>query len=133
VAVVHHDLCFGCGQINLFGLMLDVERVSDEAVAGRCFIKQDHQGPDRAFAHEGVVAAALCEAMSLACGPAARAVGLEVELTAPAPVGAFLDLEASRGQPGGDTTEATATATSDGRLVARARGRFRSGPPAGAV
>jgi hypothetical protein len=26
MALVHHDLCFGCGQTNLFGL-LEVERV----------------------------------------------------------------------------------------------------------
>ena len=44
MALVHHDLCFGCGQTNLFGLLLEVERVDERRVAGRCFIKQDHQG-----------------------------------------------------------------------------------------
>ena len=24
IALVHHDLCFGCGQTNLFGLLLEV-------------------------------------------------------------------------------------------------------------
>ena len=71
MALVHHDLCFGCGQTNLFGLLLEVERVDPDRVAGRCFIKQDHQGPDRTAAHQGVIAAALCEAMALACGPRA--------------------------------------------------------------
>ena len=95
MALVHHDLCFGCGQTNLFGLLLEVERVDAERVAGRCFIKQDHQGADRTAAHQGVIAAALCEAMALACGPRARAIALSVELTADdAPVGAFLDVEA---------------------------------------
>ena len=64
MALAHHDLCFGCGQANLFGLLLEVERVDERRVAGRCFIKQDHQGPDRRFAHQGVIAAALCEAMA---------------------------------------------------------------------
>jgi hypothetical protein len=27
MALVHHDLCFGCGQTNLFGLLLEVEPV----------------------------------------------------------------------------------------------------------
>ena len=100
MALVHHDLCFGCGQTNLFGLLLEVERVDPDRVAGRCFIKQDHQGPDRTAAHQGVIAAALCEAMALACGPRARAIAFSVELTADdAPVGAFLDIEAIAERP----------------------------------
>jgi hypothetical protein len=129
MALHHHDLCFGCGQTNLFGLLLEVDRTGGGAVAGRCFIKQDHQGPDRTAAHQGVVAAALCEAMALACGPQARAATLEVELVGAAPVGTFLDVQASTGPQCDGLTEANATATSEGRIVARARGRFRSGPP----
>ena len=126
MALVHHDLCFGCGQTNLFGLLLEVERVDERRVAGRCFIKQDHQGPDRRFAHQGVIAAALCEAMALACGPRARAVALNVELTADAPVGAFLDVEATVGPQTGDSRAATAVAASEGRPVAMASGTFES-------
>ncbi|HET7046897.1 MAG TPA: hypothetical protein VFI54_01395 [Solirubrobacteraceae bacterium] len=129
MALVHHDLCFGCGQTNLFGLLLEVERVDERRVAGRCFIKQDHQGPDRHFAHQGVIAAALCEAMALACGPRARAVALNVELAADAPVGAFLDVEAVTGERRGDTFAADATAASDGRPVAVAQGRFELEQP----
>jgi hypothetical protein len=125
MALVHHDLCFGCGQTNLFGLLLEVERTEPDRVAGRCFIKQDHQGPDRRSAHQGVVAAALCEAMALACGPTARTLEFSVELTADdAAVGAFLDLEATVAERQGDTLAATATASSEGRPVASARGRF---------
>ena len=125
MALVHHDLCFGCGQTNLFGLLLEVERVDAGRVAGRCFVKQDHQGPDRRVAHQGVIAAALCEAMALACGPRARAVSLNVELTAhDAPVGAFLDIEAAAGDPEGRMIAATAAAVSEGRPVAAAQGRF---------
>lgn len=125
MALVHHDLCFGCGQTNLFGLLLEVERVDADRVAGRCFIKQDHQGPDRTAAHQGVIAAALCEAMALACGPEARAVALSVELTTEdAPVGAFLDVEATAGERDGLAIAASATAATEGRAVAAASGRF---------
>jgi acyl-coenzyme A thioesterase PaaI-like protein len=121
----HHDLCFGCGQTNLFGLMVEADRSDGDAVAGRCFIKQDHQGADRASAHEGVLASALCEAMSLACGPGARAESLEIDLTGAAPVGTFVELTATPGPRSGDHAEATASATSEDRVVATARGRFR--------
>jgi acyl-coenzyme A thioesterase PaaI-like protein len=130
MALVHHDLCFGCGQTNLFGLLLEVERVGEHRVAGRCFIKQDHQGPDRRLAHQGVIAAALCEAMTLACGPRARALALTVELTADgAPVGAFLDVEAETRGREGATIAGTATASSEGRPVAVAQGRFELEQP----
>ncbi len=88
----HHDLCFGCGQANLFGLQLELERTADGGVEGRFFVKQDHQGPDGS-AHPGVLTAALEEALALAAGyTAAR---LEVELLAPAPIGSFVEVRAT--------------------------------------
>ena len=126
MALVHHELCFGCGRVNLFGLLLEVEPAGPDAVAGRCFLKQDHQGADRGTGHEGVVAAALAEAMSLACGPQARAVSLEISLTGPAPVGAFLEIEARVERRDGPSADASATARADQRMVAQAQGRFRS-------
>ena len=123
--LVHHELCFGCGRTNLFGLLLEVAEIEPGVVAGRCFIKQDHQGPERGNAHEGVVAAALCEAMALACGLEARAAGFEVMLSDPAPVGVFLDVEASVDRREGQTAYASARATADQRMVAQARGSFR--------
>ena len=62
--VFHHDLCFGCGQANLFGLQLELEPGAAGGVEGRFFVKQDHQGPP-GFAHGGVLTAALDEAMAL--------------------------------------------------------------------
>ncbi len=124
--LVHHELCFGCGRVNLFGLLLEVHEVAPGAVAGRCFVKQDHQGADRGQAHDGIVAAALAEAMALACGVEARAVSFEVTLSAPAPVGAFLDLEARVERRDGPTSYVSAGATADQRMVARARGSFRT-------
>jgi hypothetical protein len=126
VPLVHHEHCFGCGWVNLFGLLLEVQEVAPGVVAGRCFIKQDHQGADRGSAHEGVVGAALVEAMGLACGLGARPVGFEVSLEAPAPVGAFVELTARAEGSDGPITNASAIATADRRMVARARGRFRS-------
>ena len=45
--LVHHELCFGCGRTNLCGLLLEVQEKASGSVAGRGFIKQDHQGAER--------------------------------------------------------------------------------------
>ena len=95
----HHDLCFGCGQANLFGLQME---------RGRFFVKQDHQGPDGA-AHPGIIATALVEAMLLAGGDPAT---IRIELRAPAPVGEFVEIEA---------TATRATARSGEDVVAECR------------
>ncbi|HET6868700.1 MAG TPA: hypothetical protein VFH80_22505 [Solirubrobacteraceae bacterium] len=126
MALVHHELCFGCGRTNLFGLLLEVDEAAPGAVVGRCFIKQDHQGPDRGTAHPGVIASALVDAMALACGPAARAEWFEVSVREPAPVGVFLEIEASVELRDGSIADATATARVDQRMVVRARGSFRT-------
>ena len=115
--LVHHELCFGCGRSNLFGLLLEAERQGDLLV-GRCFIKQDHQGADVGRAHAGVVTAALTDAIELLAGPQARIASFEVAIQGPAPVGGFLEVTARRHR-GGWVAEARA----DGVPVARARGR----------
>jgi acyl-coenzyme A thioesterase PaaI-like protein len=122
--LVHHELCFGCGRTNLFGLLLEVRRTSPRTVAGRCFIKQDHQGPDRSSAHEGVIAAALSDAMALACGPGARAAALEVRLLARAPVGTFLEIEARVEEDRDGGCRAAAKARAEGRPVAESTGTY---------
>ena len=126
MALVHHELCFGCGRTNLFGLLLEVEQTAPDEVAGRCFIKQDHQGADRGEAHAGVVGTALAEAMELACGLQARVVSFEIWFSSGAPVGAFLEVEARVERRDGPMAYAAATATADQRMVAQARGSFRS-------
>jgi len=125
VALVHHELCFGCGRTNLFGLLLEVDEAAPGAVAGRCFIKQDHQGPDRGTAHEGVLAAALIDAMAFACGPDARVSALEIAYSGSAPVGAYVEIEARVEHRDGLSADATATARAEERMVAEARGRYR--------
>jgi acyl-coenzyme A thioesterase PaaI-like protein len=127
VPLIHHELCFGCGRTNLFGLLLEVEPTGREAgaVRGRCFVKQDHQGGRRGSAHDGIVATALAEAMALACGPGATAETLEVNYAAPAPVGTFLDIEAQAGAGEGEAMSASAHASTGGVQVAHATGTFR--------
>ena len=115
--LVHHELCFGCGRTNLFGLLLEAEPSGPGSITGRCFIKQDHQGPEPGTAHEGVITAALSEAIALARGPQARMTTIEVQFLKSAPVGSFLDIEARADPP-------SATATTDGAVVARATGTY---------
>jgi acyl-coenzyme A thioesterase PaaI-like protein len=119
--LVHHELCFGCGRTNLFGLLMELERVGEGSVRGRGFVKQDHQGAEPGSAHEGVIIAALSEAMALACGPATRPQSIEVWLSNPAPVGAFIEVQA---EVSGDGLEATARALAGDVQVANARGVY---------
>ena len=113
--LVHHELCFGCGRANLFGLLVELEPSGEGRVTGRCFLKQDHQGARPGSAHEGILAAALAEAMSLAAGEGLET--LEVRFEADVPVGSFLELEAS---------PESATARADGRRVATAQSSYRA-------
>jgi acyl-coenzyme A thioesterase PaaI-like protein len=102
--------------------MLELKQTAPGSVRGRCFIKQDHQGAERGTAHEGVIAAALREAMALACGPDARAARVEIELLGPpAPVGAFVDIAARVDL---SALTGSATASADGIQVATARGTY---------
>jgi hypothetical protein len=126
VPLVHHELCFGCGRTNLFGLLLEAQETGPDEVTAHCFVKQDHQGPDRGQAHAGIVGTALAEAMELACGLEARVVSFEIWFSGPSPVGTFLEVQARVDHRDGPMAYASATATADQRMVARARGSFRS-------
>jgi acyl-coenzyme A thioesterase PaaI-like protein len=124
--IKHHDLCFGCGQANLFGLQLELDRRDDASVAGRFFVKQDHQGPP-GYAHGGILATALDEAMALlvhAEGIHALTASLTIDLKAPAPVGSFVDLEARIESSEGRRLELSARASDQGNEIARSRGIF---------
>jgi acyl-coenzyme A thioesterase PaaI-like protein len=96
-------------------------------VEGRFFVKQDHQGPP-GYAHGGVIAAALDEAMALLLhgeGTFALTGRLEVDLRAPAPVGTFVRVEADVAEKDARRIGLTARATDgDGALLAEARGTF---------
>jgi len=127
-AVAHHDLCFGCGIANLFGLQMEVERDGDH-VAGRFFVKQDHGGRS-AVAHPGVLAAALEEAISLVAAPPgdrAYTRRLELDFDAGAALGTYVQVEASVERREGDDVWVTAVARAvDGTALARARGLIAS-------
>lgn len=129
MTIVHHELCFGCGLANLFGLQLELDADGERRVRGRFFVKQDQQGPP-GTAHGGIVATALDEAMALLVhGAEIRALTrrLEVDLLAPAPVGAFAHVSAWVEQDAGRKLELAAELHGDGDeapLLARARGVF---------
>lgn len=123
--LVHHELCFGCGRTNLFGLLMDVEEVGEGHVRGRGFVKQDHQGAVPGTAHDGIVAAALSEAMAFAVGNDGRAVEIEIRLQAPVPVGAFLELEARVTGAADRDLEVSGSAAAERRQVASGRGIYR--------
>jgi hypothetical protein len=116
--IEHHDLCFGCGLANPFGLQLELEGEPGREVRGRFFVKQDHQGPDGAV-HDGILAAALADAMALAVG-GGRAERLELQVSARAAVGTYVEV-AARSEGNG---RATAEARGDGERLAAARGAF---------
>jgi acyl-coenzyme A thioesterase PaaI-like protein len=124
VALVHDELCFGCGRANLFGLMLELNETGPGVVEGRGFVKQDHRGPERGSAHPGIVAAALTEAMALAGGLNTVPLAVTVGFIDTAAVGEFLELSAGIEQRTDDGIQVTASARSEGRLVARARGTY---------
>ncbi len=108
--LAHHDLCFGCGLSNPFGLQLEAQRDGARSIVGRFFVKQDHQGPDGGV-HPGVLAAALLEAIALAGGSCA---GAQLQLGTSPAVGTFVRVEAS-------PQFAVACDDSTGEEVARAR------------
>ena len=128
MAITHHELCFGCGIANLFGLQMEVEPAAD-GVSGRFFVKQDHQGPP-GYAHGGVIACALDEAMALCVhgeGELALTGRLEVDFRTPAPVGTFVRVDARVERREGRGLELSARAREVGderRLIAEARARF---------
>ena len=130
MTIVHHELCFGCGLANLFGLQLEVEPDGERRVRGRFFVKQDHQGPP-GFAHGGIMATALDEAMALLVhGEATRALTrrLEVDLLGPVPVGTFAVVTAWVEQDEGRSlrlaAELRTEAPEAGAVLARAEGLF---------
>ena len=124
--VSHHELCFGCGLANVFGLHLELEPQPEGGLAGRFFVKQDHQGPP-GFAHGGVVGAALDEAMALALhadGVHARTRRYEVDLHMPAPVGSWVNVRTRVEREDGKKIWVTATAGGEGGTIAEGRALF---------
>lgn len=128
-AITHHELCYGCGQANLFGLQIELNATGDGQVAGRLFLKQDHQGPP-GVGHGGIMAAALDEAMALLVADQlglAVTARLEIDLRRPAPIGTFVHLDARVERTDGRRIELSArarTGGAEGELAAEATGVF---------
>ena len=127
--VSHHDLCFGCGLANPFGLGLELFRDQDRGVTGRFFVKQDHQGAD-GRAHPGILAAALIEAMSHVVdgGAAVAAAKVEVEVRGEGVVGTYLAVAADVEGPGHGLTARASLRDPRDVLVAEARATFVPAP-----
>lgn len=122
--LAHHDLCFGCGLANVFGLQLELEPAQSGGLAGRFFVKQDHQGPP-GVAHPGILATALGEAMSLAVDRGARAftASLQLDLRGRAQVGTYVHVSARVDRrEGRKSWVAAELRDEDGELVAEGRG-----------
>lgn len=125
--LIHHELCFGCGRTNLFGLLLEAERAGPGALSGRCFIKQDHQGPERGLAHPGIAATALVEAMALAAGDETDAQEVTVRFLGSVAVGSFLTVDVRPECREGQSVTLAAVARSGDAVVAEALGTYASG------
>jgi hypothetical protein len=122
----HHDLCFGCGLSNFFGLQLEASSDGAGELQGRFFIKQDHQGAS-GTAHAGVLVAGLAEAMDLCVGALGRNAmlrGIDVDLMGPFAVGTFVDVTASLTGDEDGRLEISATARAGDSARAQARGVF---------
>ncbi len=130
MTLTHHELCFGCGPANLFGLQMEIEPAErGPGVSGRFFVKQDHQGPP-GQAHAGVLACALDEAMALCVlneGESVLTRRLEVDYRESAPVGTFVRVDARVERREGRRLEVSAEARGVGGerpTLAQARARF---------
>jgi acyl-coenzyme A thioesterase PaaI-like protein len=129
LTIAHHELCFGCGLANLFGLQLEAEPDGEGRVAGRFFVKQDHQGPP-GYAHGGITGTALDEAMALLvhhAGIHAFTRRLEVDLLGPVPVGSFGHVSAWIDADDGRALRLASELrgdSADGPVLARAEGVF---------
>jgi len=122
--LVHHELCFGCGRANLFGLLTEAQAGTQGAVSGRCFIKQDHQGPAPGKTHPGILAAALIETMALASGVGKYPESVQIEFAGQPAVGGFLDLEAEVESVDGRHRTVHGRARSEGTTVVAGRAVF---------
>jgi acyl-coenzyme A thioesterase PaaI-like protein len=125
VTITHHELCFGCGLANLFGLQMELSRAGDR-VEGRFFAKQDHQGPP-GVVHGGIVTTALDEAMALLVHDEqihALTRRLEVDLLGPAPIGSFLQVAAWVEEQDDRRLILAAELTGPDAVLARAHGTF---------
>jgi acyl-coenzyme A thioesterase PaaI-like protein len=123
----HHDLCFGCGIANVFGMQFEAQAPVDGELRGRFFVKQDLMGPPGVM-HGGLVATALDEVMSLlvvAESPRAPTARLETDLRAPIPLGTFVQASARIVERDGRKVIAAGELRGeDGTLLAEGRGVF---------
>ena len=121
----HHPNCFGCGTENAASLGLRM-RPEGDGVAGEVTFGEQHMGAP-GFAHGGVVAAALDDALGMLLIRLRRAAvtrRLEVDYERPCFVGRRYELAARCERVDGRKLWLDSTLSEDGEVVARAKGLF---------
>ena len=128
--VSHHDKCFGCGAANPDGLHAEWHLAEDHTLNGSFLVHEGLQGPP-GYAHGGIIAAALDEAMSLlvhGLGIHNVTQGFEVRLLSATRIGTRVRLEAGlTNDPGGGRTRSVEARAIDGatsRLLATGRAKI---------
>ena len=121
----HHPNCFGCGTDNPASLGLRVRRDGD-GVSGEVTFAEQHMGAP-GFAHGGVVAAALDDALGMLLMRLRRAAvtrRLEIDYERPCFIGRRYEVAAACERIDGRKLWLASTLSEDGKVVARAHGLF---------
>jgi acyl-coenzyme A thioesterase PaaI-like protein len=123
----HHPNCFGCGTDNPASLGLRMRPDADgEGVAGEVTFGERHQGAP-GFAHGGVVAAALDDALGMLLMRLRRAAvtrRLEIDYERPCFIGRRYEVAAACERIDGRKLWLTSTLREGDDVVARAKGLF---------
>lgn len=117
--------CFGCGKDNEAGLRLDFEMLPDGRLETRFTPREIHGGWEGVF-HGGLMATLLDEAMLAHLhlnGTDAATASLEVRYREPSALGDELLVHAWEEGRRGRLVNMAATASREGRIVARASAR----------
>ena len=120
--------CFGCGGGNEFGMKLTFELDEDEKRCSGRFVLGARYGGGAGFAHGGVIAILLDEAMgkiSKLTGERALTAELNIEYRKPVPVDSeIVVLGWQEDEKGRNRFRVGEIHDAQGNLLARGRGRF---------
>jgi len=120
--------CFGCGGANEFGMKLTFELDEDEKRCTGRFVLGARYGGGAGFAHGGVIAILLDEAMgkiSKLTGERAVTAELNIEYRKPVPVDSeIVVLGWQEDEKGRNRFRVGEIHDAQGNLLARGRGRF---------
>lgn len=126
MAVQHHELCFGCGNSNLFGLHIEADTSGEKGLAAEFVVRDEHTGAS-GYAHTGVLSGALYEVMALSLpaeGVHGRAEHVEVDFHESVPRGSVIELTTTVGRSGEGRIRLHATACRNNAMIASGQGDF---------